>query len=48
MPSYQRWVGWLDEAEDDLATAIDLLRLSRYSKAATLLSRPLRRRLRPF
>ena len=33
MSSYQRWVNWLDEAEDDLATAIDLLRLGRYSKA---------------
>ncbi|MGC8608074.1 MAG: HEPN domain-containing protein [Vulcanisaeta sp.] len=33
MPSYQRWVDWLDEAEDNLATVIDLLRLGRYSKA---------------
>ncbi len=33
MPSYQRWVDWLDEAKDDLAAAIDLMRLGRYSKA---------------
>ena len=33
MPSHQRWVDWLDEAEDDLATATDLLRLGRFSKA---------------
>ena len=33
MTSHQRWVDWLDEAEDDLATATDLLRLGRFSKA---------------
>ncbi|WP_054842868.1 HEPN domain-containing protein [Vulcanisaeta distributa] len=33
MSSYQRWVDWLDEARDDLAAAIDLMRLGRYSKA---------------
>ena len=33
MSSHQRWVDWLDEAEDDLATATDLLRLGRFSKA---------------
>ncbi len=33
MSSYQRWIDWLDEARDDLAAAIDLLRLGRYSKA---------------
>ncbi|BDR91667.1 HEPN domain-containing protein [Vulcanisaeta souniana] len=36
MPSYQRWVDWLDEARDDLDAAIDLMRLGRYSKACYL------------
>lgn len=33
MSSYERWIDWWEEALDDLATAKDLLKLHRYSKA---------------
>ena len=34
--SWERWVDWLDEAEDDLASAKELYRAGRYAKACFL------------
>ena len=34
--SWERWVDWLEDAEDDYAAATDLARLGRYSKACFL------------
>lgn len=31
--SWDRWVDWLQDAEDDFAAAVDLARLGRYAKA---------------
>ncbi|MGB9705851.1 MAG: HEPN domain-containing protein [Pyrobaculum sp.] len=34
--SWERWADWLSDAEDDLAAALDLVRLGRYAKACFL------------
>ncbi len=34
--SWERWVDWLEEAEDDLAAAMDLYGAGRYAKACFL------------